>query len=79
MLDEEAVVVVGSDIVVEIISLVGVTFLNAELALVLPPDTTDNVDSAGLGEVVEGIFVVVEIIVMVSESFSFFIIVGCCC
>ena len=78
MLDEEAVVVVGSDIVVEIISLVGVTFLNAELALLLPPDTTDNVDSAGLGEVVEGIFVV-EIIVIVSESFSFFIIVGCCC
>ena len=76
MLDDE--VVAGSG-VVDIISLVGVTFLNAELALLPPPGTTVNVDSAGLGEVVEGIFVVVEIIVMVSESFSFFIIVGCCC
>ena len=74
MLDDEAVVVAGSDI-----SLVGVTFLNAELALLPPLGTTVNADSAGLEEVVEGIFVVVEIIVMVSESFSFFIIVGCCC
>ena len=64
MLDDDDEVVAGSG-VFEIISLVGVTFLNAELAL---PEAAVDDSAGGLGEVEE----IVDVVVVVISDFSFF-------
>ena len=64
MLDDDEVVA-GSG-VFEIISLVGVTFLNAELAL---PEAAVDDSAGGLGEVEEIVDVVVVVVI---SDFSFF-------